>query len=382
MTESAKVARGPHPAPGGALRSVRCSTGFGRPRVAAVAALALLLVGCGRFGPAGSAGAVAAHPPAAAVEPANPAAPYPTIMAPSTFQAMSPGALTSLEASLEPELAADQVQLPSGTPSPMLPPPGGWLPRRRIVAYYGNPLSPAMGVLGWYPAAQDMARLLAQAAAYTRVDPAQPALPAIDLVADVAQASPGPHGAYRRRMPYSLLNQELTLARQYHALLILEIQVGRSTVAQELPYFLPYLAQPDVELALDPEFDMPPGEIPGKWIGTMSAAEINWAIAQMSDLVSRLHLPPKIVIVHQFTPGMVPDWRGIRVQPGVQFVMDTDGFGGQALKKNNYRRYIADQPIPPVRYGGIKLFYKYDTGLMTPTEVVALQPPPSLVIYQ
>lgn len=374
-------------AAGGRPGRVRRGASGARRRLAGAAAVTLLLAACGRVGPAGTGGAVAAQAPASASSAAVPAqgaggAAYPTIMPPSTFQRMSPGALASLEGTLAPELMAGQVQLPAGTPAPLIAPAAGWLPSRRIVAYYGNPLSPAMGVLAWYPPAEDMARLLAQAAAYTAVDPAHPALPAIDLVADVAQASPGPSGAYRLRMPYSMLNQELALARQYHALLILEIQVGRSTVAKEVPYFLPYLAQPDVELALDPEFDMPPGEIPGKWIGTMSAGEINWAVDAMSNLVAQLHLPPKIVIVHQFTPGMVPDWRGIHLQPGVQFVMDTDGYGGQALKMSNYQAYIADQPVPPVRYGGIKLFYKYDVNLMTPAQVIALKPSPSLVIYQ
>lgn len=358
--------------------------GCGGRRRAAVAGLAsclLLLAGCATGGRAAQV-APAGGPATGAPVQQTPSAPYPTLQPPPTFAPMSAGALASLEASLAPELAADQVQLPAGTPPPLLPPAGGWLPARRIVAYYGNPLSPAMGVLGWYPPAEDMSRLLAQAAAYTAADPAHPAVPAIDLVADVAQGSPGPHGAYRLRMPYSLLNQELALARRTGALLILEIQVGRSTVAQELPYFLPYLAQPDVELALDPEFDMPPGEVPGKWIGTMSAAAINGAVDSMSHLVAQLHLPPKIVIVHQFTPGMVPDWRGIVLQPGVQFVLDTDGYGGQSLKISNYHAYITDQPIPPVRYGGIKLFYKYDINLLTPAQVLALRPSPSLVIYQ
>ncbi len=318
----------------------------------------------------------------AAVLAAEAPAPYPTVAPPSTFVPMGGLALASLLRSLTPQPLAGGVHLPAGTPPPVLPPSGGWLPARRIVAYYGNPLSPAMGVLGWYPPAQDMARLLRQAAAYTALTPSRPAVPAIDLVADVAQGSPGRGGLYRLRMPYSMMEQELALARRYHALLILDLQVGRSTVAAELPYYLPFLAQPDVELALDPEFDMPPGEVPGKWIGTMPTSQINWAIDQMSRLVAQRHLPPKVVIVHQFTRGMVPNWRGIRPRPGVQFVLDTDGYGGQVLKLANYRRYITDHPIAPVRYGGMKLFYKYDVNLLSPAQVVALHPSPGLVIYQ
>ena len=183
-------------------------------------------------------------------------------------------------------------------------------------------------------------------------------------------------------MPDGVISQELALARRSHALLILDLQVGRSTVSAEVPYFLPFLAQPDVELALDPEFDMPRGEVPGLWIGTMPASQINWAARYLSMLVARYQLPPKMLIVHEFTSSMVPGWRQIHLQPGVQFVMDTDGFGLPAKKVGNYRAFITDQPIAPARYGGIKLFYQADTPLLSPREVLALEPPPSLIIYQ
>lgn len=266
---------------------------------------------------------------------------------------------------------------------PLMPSPGqGWLPGHRIVAYYGNPWAPGMGVLGQSTPAAMISRLDNQAAAYQRLDPATPVIPALELVADVAQAAPGPRGLYRQRMPYGVISQELALARRSHALLILDLQVGRSTVSAEVPYFLPFLAQPDVELALDPEFDMPIGEVPGLWIGTMPASQINWASRYLSMLVARYQLPPKMLIVHEFASAMVPGWRQIHLQSGVQFVMDTDGFGLPAKKVGNYRAFITDQPIAPARYGGIKLFYQADTPVLSPREVLALSPPPSLIIYQ
>lgn len=275
------------------------------------------------------------------------------------------------------------LRLPPGTPMPLRPPAGrSWLPSHRIVAYYGNPLATGMGVLGAYAPDVVIARLRAQAAAYAALDPAHPVIPALELVADVGQGTPGADGLYRLRMTPELVARELALARRARALLILDLQVGRSTLPAEVPSFAAFLVQPDVELALDPEFDMPPGEVPGMSIGSMSASEINWAVDYLAALVAHRHLPDKLLVVHQFTPGMVPDWRHIRPAPGVQFVMDTDGFGSGALKQANYLRYITDQPIRPVRYGGIKLFYRYDTGLMPPATVLALRPAPSLVIYQ
>lgn len=274
------------------------------------------------------------------------------------------------------------VQLPAGTAGPVQAPAGGWLPARRIVAYYGNPLSTGMGILGALPPAEMIARLRAQAQAYQALDPAHPVQPALDMVADVAQGSPGPQGLWRARMPYSVINQELALARDNGMLLMLDLQIGRSTVQRELPYFAPFLAQPDVEIALDPEFALNASQIPDQEVGQLTASQINWAIGYVAALVRTYHLPPKIFVVHQWLPSMVINWQAIHPEPGIQFVMDTDGFGHQSRKIGNYQAFIADQPIQPVRYGGFKLFYTQDIHLMTPAEVLALKPAPLFVLYQ
>ena len=336
-------------------------------------------------------------PPAAVTRPTTGTAAAPTAVDPSlpwyaweTPPAPAPASASQvarLLALIAPPPAPPAFRLPSGTLPPVSSPASGWLPDHRLVAYYGNPLSPSMGVLDWYAPDVMISKLEAQAAAYQTADPLVPVVPVLDLVADVAQGSPQPDHTYRMRMPYSLIAQELALARDHRMLLMLEIQVGRSSVQAELPYFEPFLSQPDVEVALDPEFAMPKGERPGVQIGTLSAEDINWSIRYVAGLVARYHLPPKVFVVHQFRQDMVPDWRGISLVPGIQFVMDTDGYGGQQVKLSNYRSFITDQPIPPVRYGGIKLFYKYDAppwgnGLLTPAQVLALDPPPSLIIYQ
>ncbi len=260
-------------------------------------------------------------------------------------------------------------------------PPPPLLPNHRIVAFYGNPLNARMGVLGQGTAQQMLSRLSEQAQAYDTLDPSHPVVEALELVAVVATASPGPGATYRLRMPPSLIESELKLARSAHALLILDIQVGHSPVAAEVAYLKPFLKQPDVELALDPEFDMNqlPGAIPGQQFGSMGATAINGAIRVLHDLVVKDHLPPKVLIVHQFLPTMVRHWQNIKPLPGVSFIMDTDGFGDPAVKIANYHAYIADQPIG---YGGMKLFYTQDTPLMTPAQVLALKPQPLLVIYQ
>ena len=56
----------------------------------------------------------------------------------------------------------------------------------------------------------------------------------------------------------------------------------------------------------------------------MTASEINWVIDKLSNLVLTQHLPPKILIIHQFRELMLPDWQNIRIKPGVEIVTVVD----------------------------------------------------------
>lgn len=258
--------------------------------------------------------------------------------------------------------------------------PGSLLPANRIVAYYGNPFSKRMGILGEIPPDQMLQRLAATADMYRKADPSRPVLPALELIAIVAQGSPGPSGLYRLRMPDSLIERVASWAAEKNYLLILDIQPGLSTVQAEMKSLMPYLQRPNVELALDPEFAMrKSGKVPGSKIGTMDASEINAAIRTLAQIVDQYHLPPKILIVHRFTGPMVTNSDDIRPDPRVQVVMDMDGFGPQWLKKNSYRAYIRKHPV---QFTGFKLFYKNDKPLFTPDQVVDLCPRPLFVMYQ
>ncbi len=303
-------------------------------------------------------------------------------MFPAPHPSLSLTALARLTAAYPIPGNPAKVVLPPGTAPPVTTPAGGWLPGHRIVAYYGNPSAPVMGILGQYPAPEMIAKLRAQAAVYQRLAPKVPIQLALDLVAAVAQGSPGSNNLWVQRMSYSLIEQELAIARDHGLLLMLDIQLGRSTVQEQLPYFAPFLDQPDVEIALDPEFAMGPGQTPGVEVGSMSASQINWAINYVAGQVRQYHLPPKIFVVHQWLPSMITNWQDIHPVPGIQFVVDQDGDGSESRKIGNYIAFVQDHPIQPARYGGFKLFYKFDTPLMTPAQVLALQPSPLLIMYQ
>lgn len=263
------------------------------------------------------------------------------------------------------------------------PLPGAILPQKRIVAYYGNPLSKRMGILGELPPDQMLARFDKEIAAWNKADPAHPVQPALHLIAVVAQGSPGRDGKYRLRMTDSLINMVHGWAQKKNAITFLDVQVGQSTVQEELPRLVPFLQRPDVMLAIDPEFSMKDGTPPGKKIGTMTASDVNFAIKMLADLVTKYNLPPKILVVHRFTRRMLSDSKAIKLDPRVQVVINMDGWGQPWLKYDSYRAYVEAEPV---EYTGFKLFYHNDTKkgdpLLTPAEVLMLNPKPLYIQYQ
>jgi hypothetical protein len=253
------------------------------------------------------------------------------------------------------------------------------LPANRIVAYYGNPNSARMGILGALEPEAMMNRLEAQAAAWTQADTTKPVLPALHLVAVVAQRAPGRDGLHRLRAPDSVVQRVTRWAEQRGWLLFLDIQPGRSRVRDEVERFRPLLEKPWVHLALDPEFAMPPGKVPGDVIGTMDARAVNEAIDVLARIVEEHSLPPKVLVVHRFTVGMLTGIERIRADDRVQVVIDMDGFGSPPLKRASWRACIA---VPGVPFAGFKLFFRQDVPLMTEAEVLALVPQPVFVLYQ
>jgi hypothetical protein len=279
-----------------------------------------------------------------------------------------------------PKTPADPPKWPVDAPDPL---PGSLLPEKRIVAFYGNPLSKRMGILGELPPDQMLAKLDREVAAWSAADPDTPVQPALHLIAVVAQGSPGTAGKYRARMDSALIEKVYGWARSRNAILFLDVQVGQGTLQEELPRLAPFLQRPDVHLAIDPEFSMKHGHVPGTRIGTFDAEDVNYASSFLQDLVTHGNLPPKILVVHRFRADMVPDAENIRPTPHVQVVMDMDGWGPPWLKFDSYHDYIVNHPV---EFTGFKLFYHNDTksgeSLLTPFEVLRLLPRPLYIQYQ
>ena len=185
-------------------------------------------------------------------------------------------------------------------PAPL---PGSILPAKRIIAFYGNPLSTRMGILGAI-ASDDMLRKLdAEVAAWNRIDPATPCSPRCISSCSSPTRIPGTSGQYRTRHDSAMIEKVYGWAKSRNAILFLDLQVGRSTLQYELPWIEKFLIRPDVHLGIDPEFSMKSGGVPGQRIGTFDAADINYATRFLANLVEKHRLPPKILVVHRFTPA-------------------------------------------------------------------------------
>ncbi len=274
--------------------------------------------------------------------------------------------------------------LTSPAPVPEVPVlDGAVMPRERILAYYGNPASTRMGILGELPPDQMLARLDGQVAAWERADPFTPVRPALHLIAVMAASDPGEDEMYRIRMPSWRIEQVKEWADTRNALVFLDIQPGRSTVQAELPRLERWLIEPHVHLALDPEWAMGPDGIPARRIGSMTADEVNHAIEFLARIVDEHQLPPKVLVVHRFTQGMLRNARDIRLDPRVQVVIHMDGWGPPAQKIRTYRDFIVPEAT---QFTGFKIFYHNDlrnnSRLMTPEEVLRLRPVPFYIQYQ
>lgn len=247
-----------------------------------------------------------------------------------------------------------------------------------LVTWYGNPNDPRMGVLGQYSGDDLATRLQRQANAYAELTN-KTVVPAYELIAVVAQGSAGEDGKWTREETKSMIDDMLQQARANGFKLVLDLQPGHSTIQDELDYLRPWLEQPDVYLALDPEFDMWQGQTPGEEIGHMTSDEVNYAISYLTNIIQQDGLPPKVLIVHQFTMNMLPDKENIGSSPVLDIVLDMDGFGAQWLKNDTWNMIMNQGEL---EFSGIKLFYDQDPGMFTPQEVMDMKPTPSVVIYQ
>jgi hypothetical protein len=270
---------------------------------------------------------------------------------------------------------------PLPTPVPTPPPPRSVFETQQVLAYYGNPYSATMGILGEFEDKQALVRRIReQAVVHQSLNPDKTVIPAFHLIYAVCQASPGPDGTYLIHMPDEMVEEFIELTRREGMLFFIDLQNGRADPVAEVQRVLPWLRNEHVHLAMDPEFTLSPGENPRDDIGSLDGATIN----QVQDLLQQVALENrignKILIVHQFRPDMITNKPLIATdRDRVDVVINMDGWGPPPGKLSKWDAHIINEPV---EYAGIKLFYRWDKPLLTEAEVQALLPRPNYIQYQ
>ncbi len=314
------------------------------------AGIAAVLAGCtgGTPDTASSAGAV----PAVSAVPSA---------APSTVPSTVPSATAGAAAAPKP------AELPLGGTK--------LFPAYRVVAYYGTAGTATLGVLGEGSPDTMLPKLRRAARDFAGDRRIQVAY---ELIATVAQARPGADGDYSQMIDEAKIQRYVDQARRNKVLVILDLQPGRGDFLPQARRLEKFLVQPHVGLALDPEWRMPPGKVPGRTIGRVEAAEVNRVSGYVAGLVAKHRLPEKLFVLHQFRSSMLPDVHRIAKRPGLAMVQHVDGFGTRPEKDATWKRLRRPQQF----HMGYKLFYDEDVNRYGPKDVLKFKPVPDLISFQ
>jgi Na+-transporting methylmalonyl-CoA/oxaloacetate decarboxylase gamma subunit len=255
----------------------------------------------------------------------------------------------------------------------------GILKDYRLVAYYGQPNSTKMGILGEMEPEALMKKLKEQTQAYSDADPARPAIPTIELITTIAQREPGPNGKYYHMTSEEDIDEYAELAKKHNAILMLDVQLGRDTALHQVQLLEKWLKLPYVHVAIDTEFHVEEGQTPGIDLGSVDGSEVQEVVDYVSKFVEENDLPDKIVLVHQFTDHAVTNKQAIKPTDNVEVALNFDGYGDYGTKMSLYRKFVRNEPV---QYGGFKIFYNKDKPVLTPAEVLQLDPNPAIINYQ
>jgi hypothetical protein len=261
--------------------------------------------------------------------------------------------------------------------------PGGGqvlFPGHRLVALYGHPGTPGLGVLGQQDLAASISRARQMSADYQPLSRV-PVLPTFEIIASVAEASPGPDGSYSNETPVSELLPWVRQATAGGLYVVLDLQPGRSSLLNQAEHYASLLALPDVGLALDGEWKLQPGQKPLQQIGHVDISEVNSVASWLAALTARHDLPQKLLVLHQFQLAMLTGERDLDTShDDLAIVIHMDGQGTPALKQDTWDAVTA--AAPPGVFFGWKNFLVKDHPTLTPGETMTESPAPVMISYQ
>jgi hypothetical protein len=254
------------------------------------------------------------------------------------------------------------------------------VPMHRIVAIYGQPGVPALGALGEQDLQASISRAEQVAAPYQALSTV-PVIPAFEIIATVATATPGPDGSYSSQTAVATLLPWVQAATKAGMYVILDLQPGRDTFLAQAREYRSLLELPNVGLALDPEWRLQPGQLPLQQIGSVSITEVNSVVSWLAQLTAQYRLPQKLLELHEFKIGEISDLQQLDTgHDDLAIVMDMDGQGTPATKQQTWAAITAAAP-PGVPFGW-KNFYVKDQPMLTPSQTMANTPQPVLISYE
>jgi hypothetical protein len=262
--------------------------------------------------------------------------------------------------------------------------PGGGqvvFPGRRLVAMYGHPGTPALGVLGQQGLAASVARARQLAAKYAPLSKGVPVVPAFEIIATVAAASPGRDKDYSSVTPVSAIEPWVRQATAAGLYVVLDLQPGRASLLAQAKRFSALLRLPNVGLALDAEWKLQPKQVPLRQIGHVDITEVNSVVSWLADLTDHYRLPQKLLVLHQFQLQMI---RGeSRLDTGhddLAIVVHMDGQGTPAVKQATWN--AVTRAVPHGVFLGWKDFFVKDHPMLTPAQTMTKAPAPVMISYQ
>ncbi len=261
-----------------------------------------------------------------------------------------------------------------------------------IVALYGRPHVKTLGTLGQQSLDQTIQKAKAKAKLYEKaLGNGKHVTPGFDLIYEMATSSPGKNGKYVITLNHDTLLEYIKAAQKNGIVVFVDVQLGKKSPAEAVKPLLKYLKYDNVQIAVDPEFSVDNLTVrPGKKIGSITGTQINKVQDLMRDYIKANGIKDdKILLVHMFTEHMVTDKKAIRYTDRVHLVMHLDGHGSPALKIKTYNGLYTDARASKV-VGGFKVFYKQDKPMMTPKQVLGLEPVsnrkvkdmPKIITYQ
>jgi hypothetical protein len=260
-------------------------------------------------------------------------------------------------------------------------PGGGQLmfPGRRMVALYGSPGFPSLGVLGEQGPLESVERIRQVAQGYEADGTA--IMPGFEIIATVASAGATDDGDYSYELSTDEIRPWIEAAGDGGLYVLLDLQPGRTDFLTQAKRYEEFLVLPHVGLALDPEWRLKPNQVHLRQIGTVDSAEINLVSEWLAGIVRREALPQKLFMVHQFNLSMISNREQIAIPPELAVVIQMDGQGPLGSKYGTWEALKSAGPNPGWWWGW-KNFYDEDSPTATPAQVLELEPVPVVVTYQ